>query len=239
MSVFANSFARSTKLLLVGAVLLASLAVLSFSNTAHASGDGAHVPTQAPEVNVSDFSYGDKTVTNEYGEEVAMTPPLILAIFNFLVFVGILYWKAGPALRKYVAGRHETIKDALQEAARLQAEAKEKLAEYSARISDADAEVTALIKQIRDDAEIERKRIVDDAERQATQMKKDAEDRIESEFLAARRHLEREVVEKATAVAEKYLAEKTTTADHATLFTGFITNLKASDSTQATDGGAS
>ncbi|MBL4636765.1 MAG: ATP synthase F0 subunit B [Kofleriaceae bacterium] len=242
MSTFSRStLPKSTKVLILAVVLFAGLLMVSHatSNVAHASGDGAHVPTQAPELNIMDFSYGDKTVKNEYGEDVPMTPPLVLAIFNFLVFVGILYWKAGPALRKYLKERHETIKGALAEAARLQEEAKEKLAEYSERIADADTEVKALIKQIREDAEVERKRIIDDAERQAEQLRKDAEARIESEFLAARRRLEREVVEKATAVAEKFLAEKTTSADHATLFTGFIANLKSSEATQPTSGGAS
>ncbi len=213
--------------LLVGGTAIATLANESTALASGGGHEGAHVPTQAPELNFVDFGYGDKTVKDEYGNEVAMTPPLILAIFNFLVFVGILYWKAGPALRKYLAERHESIKGALEEAAKLQAEAKEKLAEYSARIADADKEVDALIKEIRDEAEVERKRIVDDAERQAAQMKKDANDRIEAEFLAARRQLEREVVAKATATAEKLLKDKTTNTDHSALFTGFIANLKS------------
>lgn len=222
--------------LLIGGVTASSLVSES---TAAASGGEAHVPTQAPEVNFFDFGYSGKKVENEYGQKVDMTPPLVLAIFNFLVFAGILYWKAGPALRKYLAERHESIKGALEEAAKLQMEAKEKLAEYSERIADADAEVNALIKQIREDAEVERKRIVDDAERQAEQMKKDANARIESEFLAAKRQLEREVVARATEAAEKLLAEKTTSLDHNTLFTGFIANLKSGELSQSNDKGVS
>lgn len=125
---------KAIRILVLGALLFSGLALTA--QASYASGDhaAAHVPTQAPEVNFVDFGYGDKTVKNEYGDDVPMTPPVVLAIFNFLVFIGILYWKAGPALRKYLSERHVSIKEALEEAARLQAEAKEKLAEYSARI---------------------------------------------------------------------------------------------------------
>ena len=159
-----------------------------------------------------------------------MAPPMLFAILNFAIFALILYFKAGPALTKYFATRHETIKDALEEAAKLQAAAKDKLKEYSSRIADADAEVNALIEQIRRDAEEERNKLVADAKRQAERMKLDAEARIESEFLAARRELEREVVAKAAEVAEALLTKNTSSVDQGNLFTAFITDLKSSTS---------
>ncbi len=196
----------------------------------HAADHGGHHEIHgAPPVNWTDLGYGDKDIHGNKLQDGAepMAPPLLFALINFAIFAGILYWKAGPALRKYLANRHESIKSALEEAAKLQEEAKEKLAEYSSRIKDADAEVNALIEQIRKDAEIEREQIVADAERQAERMRKDAEDRIETEFLAAKRQLEQEVIAKATAAAERVLAEKASPADHNTLFTNFIADLKS------------
>lgn len=70
-------------------------------------------------------------------------------------------------------------------------------------------------------------------------MKKDAEARIESEFLAARVQLEREIVEKATAAAETLLKDQTTSVDHSNLFSGFIGNLNSSTAQENRDGGAS
>ena len=198
--------------------------------------EGAHAAPHAPTVNWTDLGYADKDEaggTLEKGES-PMAPPLLFALLNFGIFAGILYWKAGPALSKYLANRHESIKNALEEAAKLQEEAKEKLKEYSSRIADADAEVNALIEQIRKDAEEERAKLVSDAERQAERMKKDAEDRIESEFIAARRELEREVVAKAVEVAEKLLSEKSSASDQSKLFTAYNSDLK---SNQTTEGG--
>lgn len=193
-----------------------------------------------PVINWTDLGYASKDAQG--GEldrnEAPMAPPLLFAILNFAIFASILYFKAGPALTKYLANRHEAIKNALEEAAKLQEQAKEKLKEYSARIADADKEVNALIKQIRKDAEDERTRLVAEAERQAERMKKDAEARIESEFLAARRELEREVVAKAVEVAAKILTEKSSAADQSTLFTSYIADLEQSAS-QTSDGGLS
>lgn len=203
-------------------------------------GGGHHEVHGAPPVNWTDMGYANKDVHGEKLKDGAepMAPPLLLALINFAIFAGLLYWKAGPALSKYLANRHETIKSALEEAAKLQEEAKEKMAEYSTRIKDADAEVNALIEQIRKDAEAEREIIVAEAERQAERMRKDAEARIESEFLAARRQLEAEVIAKAAETAEKLLTAKVTPVDHNTLFTNFIADLKAGKVTEGKGGQA-
>jgi F-type H+-transporting ATPase subunit b len=195
--------------------------------------EGHHGPEGAPTINWTDLGYGDK---NEAGKPITeggspMAPPLLFALFNFAVFAGILYWKAGPSLSKYLANRHEQIKDALEEGAKLQAEAKEKLKEYSERIADADKEVNELIAQIKKDAEAERAKLISDAQVQAKRMQQDAEARIESEFLAARRQLEREVVAKAVEVATTILKEKSSSADQGNLFSAFIADIKTASST--------
>ena len=168
----------------------------------HEAGGHGHA-TGAPTVNWVDLGFKGKDAAGgelDKGEE-SMAPPMLFAILNFAIFALILYFKAGPALTKYFATRHETIKDALEEAAKLQAAAKDKLKEYSSRIADADAEVNALIEQIRRDAEEERNKLVADAKRQAERMKVDAEARIDSEFLGASREIERDVVDNAAELA--------------------------------------
>lgn len=193
-----------------------------------------HGPTGAPTINWTDLGYSDKDVNGGSLDkgEAPMAPPLLFALFNFAVFAGLLYWKAGPAISKYLANRHDTIKNALEEAAKLQAQAKEKMKEYSDRIEDADAEVKSLIAQIRKDAEEEKTKLIAEAERQAEQMKKDAEARIENEIALAKRELEREVVAKAAEVAERVLKEKSSDVDHNTLFASFIDDLNGQENVQ-------
>jgi len=206
----------------------------SASHESAIAGEHAHEGVEhevhgAPPVNWTDIGWGDKDVDGNKLKKGAepMVPPFIFALINFALFGMLLYFKAGPALTKYLGNRHDSIKGALDEAAKLQEEAREKLAEYSKRIADADAEVAAVIEQIRNDAETERKLIVADAEQQAARMRKDAEARIETEFLAARRMLEREVVAKAAETAERILSEKASAADHDVLFSNFIADLKS------------
>tara|TARA_R110002096_G_scaffold42143_3_gene113553 strand:+ start:32951 stop:33697 length:747 start_codon:yes stop_codon:yes gene_type:complete len=230
------AFAASLLVIFAGTALATVPAEVEPGSTMHPAADSAHGESHdshavhgAPPINWTDLGYADKDINGNKltKESEPMAPPLLFALFNFAVFAGLLYWKAGPALSKYLANRHETIKTALEEAAKLQEEAREKLAEYSARIKDADEEVNALITQIRKDAEVERELIVADAERQAERLRKDAEDRIETEFLAAKRQLETEVIAKATEAAERLLSAKASPTDHNTLFTNFISDLKS------------
>ncbi len=190
-------------------------------------GEEAHGSGSPADWNWVDFSYGDKDAQGgklEKGEE-KMAPPVLFALINFAIFAGILFWKAGPAIKKFVQQRHVTIKEALAESARLRDEAKQKLAEYSEKISGVDAEVDQLIAGIRADAEAERKRIIAEAEAQAAAMQRDAEQRIAADLQRARRELEREVVAAAIATAEKLIREKATPSDQHKLIDGFITGL--------------
>jgi F-type H+-transporting ATPase subunit b len=205
-------------------VAISAGASVARASSGHAEG--------APKVNWTNFSYKGKNVLGEelkkgeHGPEgTPMAPPLLLALLNFGIFAGLLYWKAGPAMRKYLVNRHETIKNALEEAAQLQAQARDKLDEYNKRISDADKEVSDLISQIRKEAEEERERIVADAQRQADLMKKEADARIESEINRAKRLLEAEVVSRAVEVAEKLIREKSTASDQGALFDTFISGI--------------
>jgi F-type H+-transporting ATPase subunit b len=250
MRILAQLFVAASLLLFAGS---ASATVAPEAESAAAHGDSAHGESAhgdsahdshavhgAPPVNWTDMGYGDKDVNGNKltSDSEPMAPPLLLALLNFAIFAGLLYWKAGPALSKYLANRHDSIKSALEEAAKLQEEAREKLAEYSTRIKDADSEVNALIEQIRKDAEIERELIVADAEKQAERLRKDAEDRIETEFLAAKRQLESEVIAKATEAAERLLSTKASPADHNTLFTNFIADLKSGKVSEGKGGAA-
>ena len=158
-------------------------------------------------------------------EEAPMAPPLFLALVNFVIFAGLIGWKAGPALRKHFNNKHETIKGALEEAARLRQEAKDKLEEYGKRIADVDDEVNQVIEQIRQEAEAERKKIIADAEAEAARTKAEAEARITAEIEAAKRSLEREVVAAAALATEKLLREKTSAADQNNLFTSFLAGI--------------
>lgn len=169
-------------------------------------------------------------VMNEKGEkeeEEPASPPFIFMLINFGIFLLILAKTLLPAGQKMSAERHDQIKNALDEAAKLREQAAKKLAEYETRIKDVDSEVKKIVDDIRAAAEEDKKRILESAERQAKQMKHDAELRIAAEIEMARAKLSREVAVAASAATEKLLKEKVTPDDQKKLVGNFISGMGA------------
>jgi F-type H+-transporting ATPase subunit b len=159
-------------------------------------------------------------------EEEPASPPFIFMLFNFAILLGLLAWKGRPIARQVAAERHDLIKNALDEAAKLRQQAADKLAQYETRLKDADKQIEALVEGMRVDAENDKKRILAAAEAQAAQMKKDAEQRIAAEIEAARAMLTREVTAASAAATEKLLREKMTAADQQNLVTAFLADVQ-------------
>jgi F-type H+-transporting ATPase subunit b len=160
-------------------------------------------------------------------EEEPMSPPFVFMVLNFLLLLGILVWKGKPAAQQMAAERHDQIKTALDEAAKLRQQAADKLAEYEAKLKDADAEIKAMVDGMKKDAEADKARILDNAAKQSAQLKKDAEARIAAEIEFARAALTREVTAAAALATEKILREKMMPADQSKLVTAFINDVQA------------
>lgn len=158
-------------------------------------------------------------------EEEPMSAPFVLMVLNFVILLGILLWKGRPIARQVAGERHDLIKNAIDEAAKLRKQAADKLTEYETKLKDADAEIKAMVEGMRKDAEADKARILANAERQAAQMKKDAEARIAAEIELARAALTREVTAAAAGATEKLLREKLQAADQQKLVSTFITDL--------------
>jgi len=159
-------------------------------------------------------------------EEEPASPPFLFMLLNFALLLGILAWKGRPVAQKVAEERHDLIKTALDEAAKLRKQAADKLAEYEARLKDADAEIKALVEGMKVDAENDKQRILAAAEVQAAQLKKDAEQRIAAEIEAARAMLTREVTAASAAATEKLLREKMTAGDQQNLVSAFLTDVQ-------------
>ena len=159
-------------------------------------------------------------------EEEPASPPFVFMVLNFALLLGLLAWKGAPFAKKAAAERHDQIKSALDEAAKLRDEAARKLAEFEARLKSADAEIQKLVEGMRADAESDKRRILATAEAQAAQMKRDAEQRIAAEIELARAQLTREVTVAAAAATEKLLREKVTAADQQNLVNAFLADVQ-------------
>lgn len=157
-----------------------------------------------------------------------MAPGLVFALANFAIFAFVLLRYAGPAVRKYTRERHETIRDALEEGARLREQARTKLAEYTERIAGVEAEVDKLIADIRATAEAERQQILAQAQVQAAALRTEAEQRIAADIEQAKRELHREVLLRALELAEKIVRENAGAADQKAQFQAFLGDLDGS-----------
>lgn len=167
------------------------------------------------------------------GEEEPMSAPFIFMILNFAVLLVLLSKYGGPAARKVAHERHDQIKSALDEAAKLRKQAADKLAEYESKLKAADDEIAKLVEGMREDAKAEAARIRERAEAQAAQMKRDAELHIAAEIALARGALTREVTAAAVTAAEKILRERVTAADQQKLVGAFIGELQGTAGKEA------
>jgi F-type H+-transporting ATPase subunit b len=177
-----------------------------------AAAHGEHHLLRNPIENWFDFDYKSK----------GLPPPFSMQVLNFLAFAAIIAKYAGPSLRKSVRQRHDTIKKDLEEGARLRAEAKRKLDEYSGKLASLQSEIDRLVATIRAEAEAERKRLLEEAQARAERMQRDAEMQIQAEIQRVRVMLEREAVLAAVKVAEQLLIEKTTEVDQKALADRFF-----------------
>ncbi|MBC7976586.1 MAG: hypothetical protein H7138_16555, partial [Myxococcales bacterium] len=168
----------------------------------------------------------DPATGHVVNEEEPASPPFIFMLFNFAILLALLAWKGRPIAGQIAAERHDLIKNALDEAAKLRQQAADKLAQYETRLKDADKQIAALVEGMRVDAENDKKRILAAAEAQAVQMKRDAEQRIAAEIEYARAQLTREVTAAAAAATETLLREKVTAGDQQNLVSAFIADVQ-------------
>ena len=154
-------------------------------------------------------------------------PPLVAALFNFSVFVMLLFFhipgtKIGLGLagklRDAYSDKHTTIKEGLEEGAKLRREAEAKLKEYGQKIKDVDSEVEGVLSEIKKDAEMERKRIVDEANHQAARAKAETKKRIESDLNMAKKGLEKTWLAAAALKAEEKIKNGQNAQDQNRLF---------------------
>ena len=174
--------------------------------------------------------YGDGFMVDEHGnavpgEEEPMSPPFIFMVLNFAILLIILIKYGAPPARKASVDRHDQIKTALDEAAKLRQEAANKLAELEGKLKSTDDEIKKMVEGMRADAEADKARILENAERQAAAMKKEAEARIAAEIEMARTLLTREVTIAATKATEQLLKQKMVPGDQQKLVSTFISDL--------------
>ncbi|MEZ5322238.1 MAG: F0F1 ATP synthase subunit B [Microthrixaceae bacterium] len=153
------------------------------------------------------------------------SPPLNEVIWQsiaFVIVVGGLAWKAGPALRKMIAARPERIRNELAAAADARSEAEASVAEVKAALADSDKEAQRIIAEANETATRLRADIAARADADADAIRA----RGEAELAAARRQaeadLQGEVARLALGAAEKVVHANLSTETQQDLIERYI-----------------
>lgn len=150
-------------------------------------------------------------------------------MFNFLVFVGILWWKAVPAMQDFFAKRREELVTEINAAKALREEAKEKLVLFETKLQSLEKERQVIMDEYHEQGGRERDRLVDEAKKQVEKMKEDAEMIISQETRKAVLAIEKQAVDEAIGLAITKLTSTMNDSAQNRLVDDFVNELRAMD----------
>ncbi len=143
----------------------------------------------------------------------------------FLVVLAGLSYLALPALKKSLNDRTERIRDSIDEADKLKAEAATTLTQYQASVADAKAEAARIVDEARQDAEKVRADLIARAEAEVNELKAKGREDVEAGKARAITELQAQVGDLTIALAEKVVERSLDDATNRQLIDNYINNL--------------
>jgi F-type H+-transporting ATPase subunit b len=159
------------------------------------------------------------------GEKYADTPALGWLSITFAIFAFGLVRLAGPALKKHLVTRADTIEHAMAEAKKAKEDAERRAKDAEAKLAALEGEVARMQADFEAQGKLEAERIQKAAEEMAKKIAKDAEDTIGAETQRAREHLRAEASALALQLAEERIKKLLTPADDQKLTKTLISEL--------------
>ncbi len=138
---------------------------------------------------------------------------LIGHIFNFIVFVYVLYALLKKPIAEVLKNQRTAIIKKLEEAERKEKESEQKLKEIEERMSKLKNEVEAILQKTDEFANKEKEKIIQKAKEEAEKVKKLAELEIENKINAAKKELKKYMLELASKNAESMIKTSITEKD--------------------------
>jgi F-type H+-transporting ATPase subunit b len=132
---------------------------------------------------------------------------------------------AFPVIKKGMDDRTNKIRESIDEADRLKAEAATTLAQYQASVADAKAEANRIVDEARQAAEAVRADIIARAETEANDIKAKGREDVEAGKARAISELQSQVGDLTIALAEKVVERSLDTEANRALIDSYITNL--------------
>jgi len=156
---------------------------------------------------------------------------LLLTFFaiNFILFVGVLVYFAGPALRKFFADRAVTIRTALSRAKSALAEAEDLANKAAARMAALSAELKKLADELEQETAFQVGKVADLAKSTADRIRHDTEMSKSALSEAAKRRVRAQLAESAANLARETISRNFQPADQGRLIDGFMDKLGSGD----------
>lgn len=173
----------------------------------------------------------------EHHESAVPWDKLAVGVVNLSIFLVILFVLVRKPFAAALAGRATSIRSGLDEAARMQAEAKARFDGVEARLASLDKEIEEMRVDAREDAEREAATLRQRGEVEAIRIKETAERAIREEAGRARAEIRSEAVQLAVALARETINRSMTQADQERLAREFLAAVDA-DRTGPTGQGA-
>ncbi len=156
---------------------------------------------------------------------------LLLTFFaiNFILFVGMLVYFAGPALRKFFADRAVTIRTALSRAKGALAEAEDLANKAAARMAALSAELKKLADELEQETAFQVGKVADLAKSTAERIHRDSEMSRSALAEAAKRRVRAQLAESAANLARETISRNFQPSDQGRLIDGFMDKLGSGD----------
>ena len=152
-----------------------------------------------------------------------------VVVFNFAVFIFILYRFGRQPIAKAISSRRKQFLDDLEQARRAKEEAEKLLSEARAKLEAADAEASALVEDAKRRADLLAQEIIQSAQISAQKLLEEARSAAKAEADRVFLDMKRDVIARAIDEAERMLKDRLSVEDDRRLVDEAIRDLLKDD----------
>ncbi|MBI2341016.1 MAG: ATP synthase F0 subunit B [Deltaproteobacteria bacterium] len=151
---------------------------------------------------------------------------LVFREINFLILIAVLFFLLRKPVKEFFKHRSATLKGEVEEAKKLNSEARKQHEEISHRLKKVEQETQGLVDSFKKDGEMERGKLLEQARVYAEKIREDAKKIAENEVKKAREDLKEMTVELARNLAQKSIEREMTDADSDRLTKNYVERLR-------------
>ncbi len=159
--------------------------------------------------------------------DLGNTSLIFWEVITFLILLVLLIRYVYPPIRKQIQHRQSQIEQAIDEAEKTRAEARELLAEYRRQIEEARGEGRRILEDARKQAEAQRERTKREAREEGDKIIQRAREEIDRERESAVREVRREVADMVILASEQVIGRSVDQEEHERLISQALDDLEA------------